>query len=329
MKKWIVGFLALALLGFGVARCEMNSGRELDDGGRTEVLSNAPHTPEAGAQPGDRKVSDPVGDTDTAAASGTSADARGDARAVGEGEGMDTLRLEERDIYKGELLLVNEEIAISPDFEAPETLLLYEHRELVQGFGLMDRSIRLTPELLERFTAMVEEAETDGVDRFLITSGYRTEEEQGELYRQLGAESAMPAGYSEHNLGMALDIGSSIGEMRVAPEGEWLREYAWEHGFILRYPEDKTEVTGVKYEPWHYRYVGLPHSAVMQQKGWVLEEYLAFLKEHRAMEAEWDGQRYHIAYYPLSETRSIRVPADGRYTVSGNNTDGVVVTVWE
>lgn len=58
------------------------------------------------------------------------------------------------------------------------------------------------------------------------------------------------------------------------PEGGWLAEHAWKHGFVLRYPENKIDVTGVKYEPWHYRYVGLPHSALLQEQDWVLEEYL-------------------------------------------------------
>ncbi|MBU5494611.1 D-alanyl-D-alanine carboxypeptidase family protein, partial [Enterococcus sp. S177_ASV_20] len=108
----------------------------------------------------------------------------------------------------------------------------------------------------------------------IINSGYRDFDEQSVLYQEMGAEYALPAGYSEHNSGLSLDVGSSLTKMERAPEGKWIEENAWKYGFILRYPEDKTELTGIQYEPWHIRYVGLPHSAIMKEKNFVLEEYM-------------------------------------------------------
>lgn len=81
----------------------------------------------------------------------------------------------------------------------------------------------------------------------------------------MGADYALPAGHSEHNLGLALDVGSTQMKMDKAPEGEWIEENSWKYGFILRYPLDKTDVTGIQYEPWHIRYVGLPHSAIIRE----------------------------------------------------------------
>ena len=89
--------------------------------------------------------------------------------------------------------------------------------------------------------------------------------------------AALPE-YSEHNLGLALDVGSTLTQIKNAPEGAWLKENAWKYGFIARYPEDNTDVTGVIDEPWHFRYVGLPHSAIMQENHWAFEEYLAALR---------------------------------------------------
>ena len=72
-------------------------------------------------------------------------------------------------------------------------------------------------------------------------------------------------------------------EMNQAPEGKWLTKNAWTYGFILRYPKDKTAITGIQYEPWHFRYVGLPHSLIMQQKNLALEQYLEYLKEEKTI----------------------------------------------
>ncbi len=54
--------------------------------------------------------------------------------------------------------------------------------------------------------------------------------------------------------------------MEKAPEGKWIEENVWKHGFVLRYPKNKSNITGIQYEPWHIRYVGLPHSAIMQKR---------------------------------------------------------------
>ena len=63
-------------------------------------------------------------------------------------------------------------------------------------------------------------------------------------------------------------------EFENDPEGIWLRENAPDYGFVLRYPKDKTEVTGIGYEPWHFRYVGVEHAKAITEAGLCLEEYL-------------------------------------------------------
>ncbi|MCV5111774.1 D-alanyl-D-alanine carboxypeptidase family protein, partial [Escherichia coli] len=78
-------------------------------------------------------------------------------------------------------------------------------------------------------------------------------------------------------------------KMEKAPEGKWIEENVWKHGFVLRYPKNKSNITGIQYEPWHIRYVGLPHSAIMQKKNFTLEEYLEFLKEEKEISTEVEG----------------------------------------
>ncbi|MBM7566320.1 M15 family metallopeptidase [Paenibacillus sacheonensis] len=230
-------------------------------------------------------------------------------------------------VHEGDLLLVNEQIAVPPNDADAEAVNLYQHKELLDGFGLLDNSIRLSPDLTHKFAAMIKDAAKVGVNHFLINSGYRNDKEQQVLYDQLGPEIAALPGHSEHSLGLALDIGSTKAQMKDAPEGVWLRENAWKYGFIVRYPEDKTDITDVIDEPWHFRYVGLPHSAIMQENHWAFEEYLHELKVRQSITAVVGNQTYVVYYFPVTSNTTLHVPTIGSYELSGNNTDGVIVTV--
>ncbi|BBH24073.1 D-Ala-D-Ala carboxypeptidase VanY [Paenibacillus baekrokdamisoli] len=241
---------------------------------------------------------------------------------------MKELRVTKDRIYDGNLLLVNKDHPVPAGGEESEAVNLFQHKELMKGFIVLDKTIELSPSLVHKFSTMIEAAEKDGVNRFLISSGYRDNEKQNELYRQMGADYALPAGYSEHNLGLSLDIGSTKAAMSKAPEGKWLKKNAWKYGFILRYPDDKTAITGIQSEPWHFRYVGLPHSAIMKEKNFVLEQYLDFLKEKKTIKTVVDHQTYEISYYPVSKNTTILVPANGRYEISSDNMGGVIVTVY-
>ena len=100
--------------------------------------------------------------------------------------------------------------------------------------------------------------------------------------KEAGRWVAVP-GTSEHETGMALDIVSYSYQLldeaqENTAEQKWFMEHCWEYGFILRYPKDKTEITGIGYEPWHYRYVGRETAAKMKESGLCLEEYIASLQ---------------------------------------------------
>ena len=116
----------------------------------------------------------------------------------------------------------------------------------------------------------------------LLASGYSREAALKEAARWV----AVP-GTSEHQTGMALDIVSYSYQylnqkQEETAEQKWLMEHCWEYGFILRYPSDKSEITGIGYEPWHYRYVGQETAAAIRESGLCLEEYLALPAEERA-----------------------------------------------
>lgn len=238
-----------------------------------------------------------------------------------------TINVTKNNIHQGNLLLVNKQFPMHPEGVTADVVNLFQHKELVKGYALLDNTIRLSQVVAQKFQRMVDAAAKDGVRHFMISSGYRDNKEQGQLYKKMGADYALPAGYSEHNLGLSLDIGSTQKEMNRAPEGKWLQKNAWAYGFILRYPKDKTEITGIQYEPWHFRYVGLPHSAIMQENDFTLEQYLDFLKQQKTVSTTVEGQTYEVLYYPVTGNTSVSVPAGRRYEISGNNMDGVIVTL--
>ncbi|AYV67052.1 MULTISPECIES: VanY-A/VanY-F/VanY-M family D-Ala-D-Ala carboxypeptidase [Niallia] len=243
-------------------------------------------------------------------------------------EGLRKIKISREMVFQGNLLLINKEFPVHQESIKSDVVELFRHKEWTQGFVLFDNKIKLSKEVLHKFSEMIAAAKKEGVNHFLISSGFRDFEEQNVLYHDMGADYALPAGYSEHNLGLSLDVGSTQMKMEAAPEGKWLENNAWRYGFILRYPKDKTEVTGIQYEPWHIRYVGLPHSAIMAEKDLVLEEYLAYLKEERNISITLNEKKYDVSYYPLAKTTDIHVPDNLHYELSGNNIDGVIVTVF-
>ena len=96
---------------------------------------------------------------------------------------------------------------------------------------------------------------------------------------------------------------------------------------MVRYDEDKEALTGIGDEPWHFRYVGIPHAAVMAEEDLCLEEYIDYLKQFpydgQHLTAEYGGEAYEIWYCAGTQAW---LPDTGEYTVSGNNVDGVIVT---
>lgn len=107
---------------------------------------------------------------------------------------------------------------------------------------------------------------------FYVNQGISAEEAN-----QKASAQVLPAGCSEHNAGLAMDIVSASSDFINTKEYKWLCENAYNYGFILRYPEDKTAITGMNFEPWHWRYVGTQAAKEMKEKNQCLEEYLGLV----------------------------------------------------
>ena len=143
--------------------------------------------------------------------------------------------------------------------------------------------------------AMFSDALAQGIGRYKITSAYRSIVYQDQLWNARREQNptygddpyntpvkVMPGNKSEHTTGLAIDILSEAheqanDEFADTQEGRWLAENAHKYGFILRYPKNKEHITGVIFEPWHYRYVGVDAATEMYEKNLCLEEYLLSL----------------------------------------------------
>ncbi len=137
----------------------------------------------------------------------------------------------------------------------------------------------LRQEAADAAVAMFEAAFEEAGLELASNSAYRSFSAQENVYDGDDLTTARP-GFSEHQTGLTMDIGPLSGECSLeecfadTPEGIWLRDNAWRWGFILRYPADKTEVTGYSFEPWHFRWVGTDLAAEMRETGiTTLEEF--------------------------------------------------------
>jgi len=164
---------------------------------------------------------------------------------------------------------------------AGQTILVNKKYGLPSGFGPGEN-----PEARDALNRFLGQGRSEGL-RLTITSAYRSYTSQQSLHQQYvsrygrayAEKISMRAGYSEHQTGLAYDIGipggssnfsTSFGNTR---EGKWLAQNASSYGFILRYPKDKEHVTGINYEPWHFRYVGVALAKEIEKSGETLDEY--------------------------------------------------------
>ncbi|MFF0902599.1 UNVERIFIED_CONTAM: M15 family metallopeptidase [Kocuria sp. CPCC 205316] len=168
------------------------------------------------------------------------------------------------------------------DSAASVTVVVNKHRPLDPPSYVPDYLIRIQTEHLrteaaKAYQRMAKAAEADRVN-LVAVSGYRSYAHQASLYDSYVAQygqatadtiAARP-GYSEHQLGLAMDVANADGTCALqdcfdeTPVGAWVAEHAWEYGFIIRYPENEQDVTGYAYEPWHLRYVGTDLAEEMQ-----------------------------------------------------------------
>ena len=220
------------------------------------------------------------------------------------------------------LKLVNRELSVGTPVD-PEKLV-----PLWPGISVRATYITLHETARSAMLELYQAAGRDGIHNLFVASGFRTQDHQRELYENAADRRyVLPPGHSEHQLGLGVDILLTTGSIVGTDEARWLYENAPKFGLTLSYPYHKQEITGVAYEPWHFRYVGRVHAWLMAEHDFVLQEYIAFLRENVGIQVEFDGNTWYILYQ-RPENGRILVPNDMDFNVSGTNTGGFIVTAW-
>ncbi len=191
------------------------------------------------------------------------------------------------DINSWEYVLVNADNPLSADFAPPELVAVSESQ------CLLDSRIK------EPILAMKAAAEAQGLSAYL-SSGYRSYSDQAANFIRVcnnngvadgkdanGFYITMPAGCSEHQTGICCDITDRYYEIKNrsienTATYQYLLAHCHEYGFILRFPDGKEDITGVMYEPFHFRYVGVEAATYIMEKGLTLEEFVALYKTPNA-----------------------------------------------
>lgn len=271
-------------------------------------------------------------------------------------EGWEWKTVPAESLYTGSLILVNPDYAYESGTETPVSVL--EHK--TGSYFVKDRNVALMENVIEHLNEMMDDfsAETGLTDVMLI-SGWRDPDRQQELYQEDLDEKnqtqstlvAVP-GHSEHHTGLAMDFGLMPSEDGTSRTYDGTGAYAWinencqNYGFVVRYPEDKMDLTKIEYEPWHFRYVGQPHAQIMTELELTnlpvsdvgllrsgdlcLEEYIEFLKGFPLEGEHLYANGYEICWQKPQVQENgelkIAVPSNQPYTISGDNTGGIVVT---
>ena len=200
----------------------------------------------------------------------------------------------ELDANFGRLLLINGENALPDDYDTKVREYLVEIDPQYRNNNYVTQ---IHKDVYPYITAMVAAAQADGVD-LRVWSPFRSYAIQNDLFQKqvnrVGGDEEKAAtvvarpGTSEHNTGLCADFNMASDTFESTPMYTWMCENAEDYGFILRYPKDKQNVTGVIYESWHWRFVGINNAKLINELGVTLEEFIEMKKFDPAMDMYGD-----------------------------------------
>ncbi len=254
-----------------------------------------------------------------------------------------TLSLSREKIHTGSLILVNNKHRYQEALKTSDPLaVLIPINENFPAVKLQRRAVVLLTSLMN---------EISGWHGITAVSGWRSFQEQEQIWNDTLREQGLSftkkyvaaPGCSEHQTGLAVDLGQKQKTIDfIRPYFPYsgicqkFRSKAAEYGFIERYPAEKEAITGISHEPWHFRYVGAPHAQIMVQNNLTLEEYISFLehfpRSERAYKIQSGNQQILISYQkfiPDSAATTLMIDSRLPCSISGNNTDGFIITEWK
>lgn len=248
---------------------------------------------------------------------------------------MKTIKMPEESVYEGSLILVSGS---------------YPYQRAITEASLIP--VGDSGVLMERrASALLSKIMDDigGWGKISAVSGWRSKREQENLFEQSMRENGIKfteqfvarPGHSEHETGLAIDMGLLKPKIDfIRPNFPYtgicglFRKKALACGFVERYPKGREGVTGIAHEPWHLRYVGIPHSEIIAEKNFTLEEYHNFLRGYpngdKRFEYRNGSQAFAVSYKKAVQGTDTILEVEGEitYSVSGNNFDGFILTEW-
>lgn len=312
----ILAGIAIVVLGVFCLTKALNGGEDLPGGDQTEQQDQQDQTQQGTQSPAKKpeKATTPSGIACT------------------------LTQLGEEAIHTGELILVNNWNYYH--FPAEEDLTcIYENKS--DSYIVARTDTVIAPAAMEALNALLDAFREQGGSKSVnVVAGYRTEEFQQHLFDQSvernGLEHAkkyvaQPGG-SEHHTGFAVDFSILNGDGSSADydgtgEYAWINQNCHDYGYIVRYETGKEELTGIWDEPWHFRYLGAPHATKLAELDLCMEEYIDYLKDYtfegQHLTIQCAAGEYEVWYTQGTE---VYLPDNGEYIVSGNNTDGIIVT---
>lgn len=249
-----------------------------------------------------------------------------------------TINKTQDDIYMGKLILVNKEHPYK--FFDSSNVNISEKKS--SSYKVSDNTLMIGKDTITPLNAMFDAFyKNGGVNTTYVISAFRTFERQQVLYDQEVADKGIEEGgkwvakpgTSEHHTGLAVDLGifDSAGvyhEYDGSGVYSWINQNSYKYGFVVRYTAEKKAITNINPEPWHFRYLGMPHATQISKLKLCLEEYIDLLRTYSYKNpmkiTSADGGEY-ISYFCSGLT--VYVPKSGNYDISGNNVDGFIVTV--
>jgi len=256
-----------------------------------------------------------------------------------------------KDKFRGDLILVNYNHEFFGDAENLVDINEKIQKTGINWFSAIDDvnigDMLISEVAYQPLVNMVKDFyDLTGIDNIFVYGAYRPKSYQEKIYSEDllatgSAESTRVAkpGFSEHECGLAFDF-STYPDWDYQGEGEyeWFTKNCYKYGFIIRYPQEKEDITKIQYEPWHFRYVGIPHAYFMTSGNICLEEYINLIETMY----RYDGQHlqfsddnnnnYEVYFVPSDDSQTITeipVPQNFDYQISGDNDNGFIVTVFK
>lgn len=250
---------------------------------------------------------------------------------------------------QGDLFLINPQYPVSSEFIPNNMVNLANH---INSYIRVSRNdMEIDEVAFNSITSMLKDAYYDGADQMVVISTYRSYQRQTTLFnnrvnfllasmgadeaRREAATSVAIPGSSEHQIGLGVDF-STLRSMGVSQdfgdtvEGKWLNNNSWKYGFVIRYTEEKMDITGIIDEPWHLRYVGVPHAELMNKLNLCLEEYLEYIKNNLEEEfVDHNEDSYKMYYFDSiysDELLEFLYNNDNIARISGDGMGGIIIT---